>query len=339
MILADKILNLRKKNGWSQEELAQQLGVSRQSVSKWEGAQAIPDIERIIDLSRLFGVSTDFLIRDELEFEEPTMTTAAQLPVETGRPLRHVSMEEANEFLTMKARAAGRVAGGVSLCILSSVLLLVVLGLTATSASASPLITAEAAIAIGVTTLLLMVTAGVAVILMATMPLKRFEFLETERIETEYGVRGMVRARFDQYQEPHTRHIVLGVGLCILSAVPIIVLTVNWTESSGGVISIFATALTLALVALGVNLLVRTSIVNGSYQQLLEEGDYTPEQKAERPIMSRISGIYWLLVVAGYLAYSFGWNAWDSSWIIWPVAAVIYGALIGLASLVIKRGK
>ena len=58
MILADKIIELRKKSGWSQEELAEQLGVSRQAVSKWEGAQSIPDLERVLAMSRLFGVST-----------------------------------------------------------------------------------------------------------------------------------------------------------------------------------------------------------------------------------------------------------------------------------------
>ena len=46
MILADKIIALRRKAGWSQEELAQQLNVSRQSVSKWEGAQSVPEIGR-----------------------------------------------------------------------------------------------------------------------------------------------------------------------------------------------------------------------------------------------------------------------------------------------------
>ena len=47
MILADKIIEERKKNGWTQEELAQKLGVSRQSVSKWESAGAIPDLKKI----------------------------------------------------------------------------------------------------------------------------------------------------------------------------------------------------------------------------------------------------------------------------------------------------
>ena len=54
MILADKIIRLRKKNGWSQEDLADKMNVSRQAVSKWEGAQTIPDLEKILQLSILF---------------------------------------------------------------------------------------------------------------------------------------------------------------------------------------------------------------------------------------------------------------------------------------------
>ena len=68
MILADKIIELRKKNGWSQEELAEKLGVSRQAVSKWEGAQSVPDIQRILEMSRLFSVSTDYLLKDDMDY-------------------------------------------------------------------------------------------------------------------------------------------------------------------------------------------------------------------------------------------------------------------------------
>lgn len=70
MILADKIIRLRKKNGWTQEELAERLNVSRQAVSKWEGAQTIPDLEKIIQLGDLFGVTTDYLLKDNIENEE-----------------------------------------------------------------------------------------------------------------------------------------------------------------------------------------------------------------------------------------------------------------------------
>ena len=70
MILADKIIELRKKNGWSQEELAEKLDVSRQSISKWESAQSVPDMGRIVKLSQLFGVSTDYLLKDVLHGDD-----------------------------------------------------------------------------------------------------------------------------------------------------------------------------------------------------------------------------------------------------------------------------
>ena len=82
MILADKITALRKKAGWSQEELAEQLGVTRQSVSKWEGAQSVPDMDKVVQMSCLFGVTTDFLLKDELSEEEDyTRENKAKSPV------------------------------------------------------------------------------------------------------------------------------------------------------------------------------------------------------------------------------------------------------------------
>ena len=66
MILGEKIAALRKQNNWSQEELAEKLQISRQSVSKWESGASIPDLDRIVKLSALFGVSTDYLIKDEM---------------------------------------------------------------------------------------------------------------------------------------------------------------------------------------------------------------------------------------------------------------------------------
>ena len=82
MILADKSTALRKKAGWAQEELAEQLGVTRQSVSKWEGAQSVPDMDKVVQMSRLFGVTTDFLLKDELSEEEDcTRENKAKSPV------------------------------------------------------------------------------------------------------------------------------------------------------------------------------------------------------------------------------------------------------------------
>ena len=105
MIFADKLIELRKKNGWSQEELAEKLNVTRQSVSKWEGAQAIPELAKILLLAQLFGVTTDYLLRDEIEQAENTEAEEWDRPA-----LRRVSMEQADAFLHLKQETGKRIA-------------------------------------------------------------------------------------------------------------------------------------------------------------------------------------------------------------------------------------
>ena len=86
MILADKIIMLRKKAGMSQEQLAERLGVSRQSVSKWEGSQSMPDMDKAVKLADLFGLSLDSLIRDDLDVEDGV--EAPQMPPPPMRTMR-----------------------------------------------------------------------------------------------------------------------------------------------------------------------------------------------------------------------------------------------------------
>ena len=105
MIFADKLIELRKKNGWSQEELAERLNVTRQSVSKWEGAQSIPDLDKILMLAQIFGVTTDYLLKDEiLEMQSVSANdgVTAGYRDEPAEPVRKVSMQEANDFLAAK---------------------------------------------------------------------------------------------------------------------------------------------------------------------------------------------------------------------------------------------
>lgn len=118
MILAEKIILLRKKNEWSQEELAEQLGISRQSVSKWESGASIPDLDKIVRMSKLFDVSTDYLLKDSLEEEQPSETE------NSDGVIRMIDVEEANIFLKESRAFAGKIANAVFLFILSPTVLL-----------------------------------------------------------------------------------------------------------------------------------------------------------------------------------------------------------------------
>ncbi|MBQ3660589.1 MAG: helix-turn-helix transcriptional regulator, partial [Firmicutes bacterium] len=126
MILADKIIDLRKRAGYSQEELAEQLGVSRQSISKWEGAQSIPDMNKILAMANLFGVSTDYLLRDEMEAPEGASVDSG---TEEGLETVRVSMETARAYIEAKKAAAPKIAFGVLLCIFSPIMLILLGGL------------------------------------------------------------------------------------------------------------------------------------------------------------------------------------------------------------------
>ena len=326
MILADKIIDLRKKNGWSQEELAEMMDVSRQSISKWEGAQSVPDMARIIRLSEIFGVSTDYLLKDDLEsFDLPALP-------DSGSTVRTVTMEEAVSFLALKALNAGRIAIGVLLCVLSPVLLILLGGAQEYGKIA---LTGDQAGGLGLIALLLLVGCAVALFVTSGLRISRYEYLEKEPIDTLYGVSGMLSERREQFRPVFSRQLTLGIVLCILAVIP---LGISLLFAGGNeFLHVLATAAMLVLIAVGVTLIVRAAIVWSGFQILLEEGDYSREAKEEQKTHVNFGRIYWLMVTAGYLAWSFMTDGWHRTWIVWPVAGVAYGAVFAIAKALKRK--
>ena len=259
MILAEKIALLRRQNGWSQEELADQLNVSRQAVSKWEGGTSIPDLDKILKLSALFEVSTDYLLKDELEQPDAT----APLPKEerVTEPCRTVSFDEANAYLSTVQAVHGKMAAGVGLCILSPITLLVL------GAWSDGTPNEERMAGLGVIVLLLFVALGLLLILPAAIRLEAFEYLEKEQIALAYGVEGIVERQKQEYAPTYRRSMTQGVVLCVLAVVPIL-----GTAMLGapGFWVAAAVGLLLAIVAGAVQLFIRAGMTQGSFDKLLQ---------------------------------------------------------------------
>lgn len=318
MIMADKIIALRKRAGWSQEELAQQLGVTRQSVSKWEGAQSVPDMDKVLQMSRLFGVSTDYLLKDELEETEA-------LPTAEEPALRRVTMEQASDYLALRRAAAPRVALATFLCILSPAVLLLLSGM---SGDARFAVRGDTAAGIGLCVLLVLVAAAVALFITSGTKSKVYEFLEKEPFETEYGVAGMVKERKQAFAPTATRLNVIGTVLCILSVLPLFACVAFRATDLAYIAAVCAL---LMLVGLGCIAFVYAGVVTGAMDKLLEEGDYARARKAKSGIITAASVCYWLVTTAVFMIYTYGprGNAQpQSSWIIWAVAGVLYGAVM-----------
>lgn len=328
MILADKIMEERKKNGWSQEELAEKLGVSRQAVSKWESAGSIPDLQKVLQLATLFGVSTDYLLRDDIVPEQNAPVVYQE--TEKSESLRRVSMEEANEFLELRKKGASTVASATAICILSPILLLLLGGL---AEEPKFHITEKLAAGLGCTVLFGMI--AIAVFLFITYGIKasHTEHLEKYAFETEYGVSGMAKEKKRLYEGTFTRGIAVGVVLCIMAVVPMFLAIAM--EAPDYICAVLGGVL-LGLIAIGVYMIIRVSMVKESLDTLLQEGEFTREEKEIKRKMDPVSGAYWCLATAIYLGWSFWTMRWDFTWIVWPIAGVLFAAFYGIVRAIIK---
>lgn len=328
MIFADKLILLRKKAGWSQEELADQMNVTRQSVSKWEGAQSVPDLEKMLRLSELFGVSTDYLLKDEIE-EAEHIDSSDNTPT-----LRRVSMEEANAFLSVKLRTAKTIAYAAFLCILSPIALLI---LSAISESTVGVLNENIANGIGMIVLIILVAIAAVMFISSGSKTAPFAYLEKEKFETEYGVSGMVKERKAQYKDLHTKHNIVGTCLCVTALIPLFIGAIINADSD--LFLIIMLSLSFLIAGVGVICFIKTGIIWASYEKLLQEGEYSKENKEKPSLSSAIYTAYWVIAAAVYLGYSLSSNNWGQSWIIWVVAGVIFPAVIAITNAFEKKSK
>lgn len=304
-----KITELRKSKNWSQEDLAFRLGVSRQSVSKWESEQATPDIEKIAKLSEIFGVSTDYLIKDAVAEVEPNLCAAA--------PEKVLTCAEGNEFLATVAAGRRKIALGVMMCIISPIPLI-----TLAALADDKVVGEKLAAVLGIALLLVIVAAALPLFITTGMKLNKYQYIENTIFTPEESLRQKVEGLHLEYEPKFTKRIILGVLMCMAAVVLLIVASVL---EIGKVVGINAL---LLIVSVAVYIFIDAGMLHDSYCQILQQGEYSPENKAPQSNIAKIvGGFYWPLVVVLYLAVSFLTHRWGITWVIWPVAAVLFGFL------------
>ena len=221
-------------------------------------------------------------------------------------------MEEANSFLAVNEKRSVRTPLGVALCILGIVPTILIESFDTTEKIADML---------GAPLLFIMVAIGVALFIISGQKMKPYDYLSREGIDTEYGVSGMAGDKKAKYAPKHTIFIVVGVILLILSVIPTIIIDAAFPDSSTA--DSVSGALFFGMVALGVALLTHTGIIMGGYKKLLEEDDFTRKRKKRRSKPNPAMGIYWCCITDVYLLWSIITKAWDVSWIIWVLGALL----------------
>lgn len=297
--------------------------MSRQSVSKWESGASIPDLSKILLLSEAFGVSTDYLLRDDIEetqkaeaFVEETVEKAAG-----GEIIYKISLDEAKEYIKDRRFAAKRIGAGVVLCILSPVILIYLASMEEYGKIG---ISEDVAGGLGIAALILLVIPAVALFITTGMKMEKYRYIDTEIIELEYGVTGIIKEKKQEDSERYTLGIVIGVSLCIISILPLVVMGAFGFPDY---LLVTGIVLLFLIVAAAVYLLIQVCMARETYDRLLQEGEFTVRVKKTKREPEKWATIYWPLVTAVYLGYSLYTFDWGRSWIIWPVAGVFSAVL------------
>ncbi len=325
MKLSEKITELRKKNGWSQEELAFRLGISRQSVSKWESGAALPEMEKIVQLAELFDVSCDYLMREQLTSadlpKKASVVTAIEepsvLPDDDGfavdvEPTPVNDKVDITEIIARMRKAAVLNAIGGMLCVLCPVLLIIL----AARADVG-LVSDGVAVGVGLSVLLVLVAIGVVLFVLAS----RFRF----ESEGDASVRAAIKNWVNVNTRFHVAIIAVAAALCVISAVPLFVAIATDAENAIAVCN--AVACLLAIVSVGVALFVYAGVIKESVARMLACNELSAKQQQKKQLFDNISSLYWALALAVYLIWSFLSQGWGYTWIVWPIAGVVWAVV------------
>ncbi|MBR1797436.1 MAG: helix-turn-helix transcriptional regulator [Clostridiales bacterium] len=253
MILSSKITELRKRNGLSQEELGDKIGVSRQAVSKWEMGSAVPDINKIMAMAKYFGVSTDFLLKDEydLSYLDGGKVDSVEAP-----DRRIITSEGIRSYLDTKRKLA-RNCVVVIFLVLSSAVPGILISLADES---------KAAIGAVIETIVLVIAAVIAILSLNS--LSGFKYIKNKDAELDYGVRGIVEEQKSKFESTHLLGIIIGVVLLSAEVLPLMIVSLIAEGSDSAIV--IGGLITIFMFAAGLSLIVYVCVINNGFKRVLK---------------------------------------------------------------------
>jgi len=304
MSFSDNLHYLRKRDKITQEDLADRLGVSRQSVSKWETGEAYPETDKLITLCDMFGVSMDDLVRGEV-------TEKAEASRADGKEL----IRRTDRFSKAIACGVFLILFGVSVCVLLS-------GVALTLEQNIANITAV----MGAVAVILFVAAAVFLFIFFGMEYDRFRKANPV-VDGVYG---------EEETRAFSRRFAITMA-CLVSGIllDVIFLVVFTSLIDADIIAVankdqtycFVTAAFLFVLAFIVGGLVSAGISHTKYN--VEEynkqnhGENSPRAK----LKEAICGAVMLSATALFLVLGFVWGLWHPGWVVFPVGGIICGII------------
>lgn len=261
------------------------------------------------------------------------------LPVASAEEIDsiNVSREEAERFIEAKKKNGVIVGIGVMLCMLG-VALMILVGCFAPGGSTNRLDITDAATLgdfIDVMTLLplfVCIAIAVAMFIISGTKMEVYQAYEKKLIQLSAATKAYVQTEKSKFQTTFTIMLTLGVVLCILS--PFTLISILALYGDADAVSAIGVAVLLTFIAIAVFLFIRSGEEMNAYKALLQEEDFSPAHKQSNKTMDVIGSIYWPIMVIIYLAWSFITGNWGFTWIIWPIAGILFGVIAAILSII-----
>lgn len=314
-MLADKIIELKRTNNLSKEELSEIVDVSKLTISKWESGERTPSLDQLNILCNRFNVSMDYFTS---EYRDNT---------QKEKEYRYVSYDSAMVYVEDKKKVSRIISLGVFFCIVSVVPLLLLLFMTDMNYLN---MTTSVSTTVGLAVLFGFVALGVGIF----MQINRYSFDLDLKYDTDLkldqGVKSTFKSLLDEYRPVYIRNVTIAIALILLSTVPLITVSIL-TQS--GQLALLMVVVKLIIIAIGVSMIIPASLKFNELKAVVNLGEPKSVKNRREKRTEKVASFYWPLVTAVYLGWSLWTMAWGTTWILWPVAAVAFAALVGLLEL------
>lgn len=253
MIFSEKITELRKRSGLTQEQFGDKIGVSRQAVSKWEMAQSVPDINKVMAIADFFEVPVDFLLKDDLDLEDLGTPKIQVSPPDPSRKV--ITLEEAQDFFTVRKKTAGLTRLAIFLVALSPVCsyFIAVTG-------------DERIIGIGIIVQIIFMLCAAITIIVAVWGEKKYKYFKEPDREIDYGVKGVAEDHIKDFDRTRLIGILTGIVFLVMTIVPVIICAILETENI--LLIVLALTLVLLMAASGISSIVYVNLIHKGYLRL-----------------------------------------------------------------------
>ncbi len=250
----------------------------------------------------------------------------------------YVSQEEARRYVDNQKKNAKTIGIGMAFSFLGLILLMLSLALGESSLISQTMksnLPKDFFVMLGVAGLLLSIAAAVYFFIQGGMNNDRSETFEKEHVKLDTTTKAMLEFEKQAHLPTLRNKIAGGVALILVGVTAVVIFSSLAAKSDAYVL--LGVMVLFVMLAIAIPLFISGGMVDSAYEKLLNIGDYTVERKQAQVRTARLASPYWGLVTIGYLAWSFISGDWHITWIVWPIAGVVFGVIASIINAIASR--